>query len=151
MTKNKLAIINTVLWILTFSFMLYIINILKVDATELKSIDFNNIESRECKNEISDIILDILKHDEASLQTKSQYFTNDCFYDVLQYTKNNKVESTVIPELVVDYTTPSNSSTGDTVIMANTKVYYKSYNKLYLFEFHVNQDGKIYGYNIWVY
>lgn len=151
MTKNKVTIINTVLWILTFSFMIYIINILNVDATELKSIDFNTIESRECKNEISDVILDILKHDESSLQTKLQYFTNDCFYDVSQYTKNNKVESTIIPELVIDYTTPSNSSTGDTVIMANAKVQYKSYNKVYLFEFHVNQDGKIYGYNVWIY
>lgn len=145
MTKNKSTII-TLLLVLFCT-----INILKVNAMELKSIDFNNIESRECKNEISDIILDVLKHDEVSLRTKALYFTNDCLYDIIQYTKNNTVDSTVVTELVVDYTTPSNSSTGDTVIMANAKIYYNSYNKLYLFEFHVNQEGKIYGYNVWVY
>lgn len=151
MTKRKATILTTLIWVFAISFMVYIVNILRVDATELKTIDFNNIETRTCRNEVSDIILDILKHDESSLNVKAQYFTNDCFAEVIEYTKENDINSSIVSELVVDYTTPSNSSTGDTVIMANTKIQYKQYNKLYMFELHVNKEGKIYGFNAWVY
>lgn len=57
-----------------------------------------------------------------------------------------------LENVVVDFTYPENSSTGDTVVMVNAKVNYDNYyTKLYLFEYHVNASGKIYGYNVWVY
>lgn len=151
MSKQKYYIVSTIIEIVTILSMVFMISALKVDATELKTIDFNNIDSRTCRNEISDLILDVLKQDEAYLRSKSQYFSGNTLEEIVEYSLEDSIGSKIITEFVVDYTTPSYSSTGDTVIMANTKLQYNSYNKLYLFEFHVNKEGKIYGYNVWQY
>ena len=59
----------------------------------------------------------------------------------------------IISEKAIDIVTPQDSETSDTVLMCNIRLSNNEniYNKIYLFEFHINADGKIYGYNIWTY
>lgn len=83
-------------------------------------------------------------------------FTDECYDEMYQLILNNDFEWEDYLA-VVDVTYPDNSTTNDTVIMVNVQAYYydysdfHDYNQLYLFEFHVNAEGGIYGFNVWAY
>lgn len=110
-------------------------NIEKMNIKEINSLMYNLTDS-------------YIKHNTDTIDTS--VFTDNIIGDIINYTNNNNIGGE-IRNIVVDFTYPDNSSTGDTVIMVNTKVKYSEYDKLYLFEYHINADGKIYGFNAWVY
>lgn len=110
-------------------------NIEKMNIKEINSLMYNLTDS-------------YIKHNTDTIDTS--VFTDNIIGDIINYTNSNNIDGE-IRNIVVDFTYPDNSSTGDTVIMVNTKVKYSEYDKLYLFEYHINADGKIYGFNAWVY
>ena len=105
----------------------------------------------QCKDTMTNIINAVIEKDSNKLSEYSNLFVFDSFDKLSKYTTNNGINCDSMSSIAIDFTYPDNSSTGDTVIMCNTKLEYSNYNKLYLFEFHVNKDGLIYGYNIWQY
>lgn len=116
----------------------------------------NNLETMTYvdRNEhIRNIVKAICNSDNNYILNNTYLFTEDVYDDLLKYTENNNINSNDIGDTVIDSVDVKNSDTGDYVIMANTKIWYEDqqYNKLYLFEFHVNYEGRIYGYNVWVY
>lgn len=97
----------------------------------------------------SDIVLNTGKIDKDLATPEARQRINE-------FIKNNKINEKSYGKLVdttLDFTYPEDSSTGDTVVMINAKIEYLNgkYNKLYLFEYHINAEGKIYGFNAWVY
>lgn len=110
-------------------------NIEKMNIKEINSLMYNLTDS-------------YIEHNTDTIDTS--IFTDNIIGDIINYTNSNNIGGE-IRNIVVDFTYPDNSSTGDTVIMVNTKVKYSEYDKLYLFEYHINADGKIYGFNAWVY
>lgn len=153
MTKRKCNIISGIVVALTLIFMVTVVNMLNVNAAEVKDIDFNDVGHRDCRNEISEIVYDIITHRTLELQNRAGDFSSSCLNSIVAYAYNNTIECNGVSELVIDSITPAQSDTGDTVLMTNVKLQYDdgAYNKLYLFEFHVNASGDIYGYNVWQY
>lgn len=82
-----------------------------------------------------------------------ELFTSSAYDKYIKLVKNNEIGGEMIGDCIADVTYPDESSTGDTVLMVNSKVWYnsKEYNQLNLLEFHVNKDGKIYDFNVWMY
>lgn len=82
-----------------------------------------------------------------------ELFTSSAYDKYINLVNNNEIGGEMIGDCIADVTYPDESSTGDTVLMINSKVWYnsKEYNQLNLLEFHINKDGKIYGFNVWMY
>ena len=79
------------------------------------------------------------------------YFEAQAYNSVQKFIDRQSINGSALDSLT-EVTKPNNSSTGDTVIMANYKIDIgNGYNVVYLFEFHVNSNGKIYGFNAWEY
>lgn len=110
-----------------------------------------NFNEADNQSIITSIVQDIISGDAESFRNKSSYFSSNTYEKLKDYVESNTIGSMGISEIVVDRVEPDNSFTGDVVLMTNVKLTYEGYNKLYLFEFHVNADGVIYGYNIWQY
>lgn len=126
-------------------------------TVEVKATD-NNLELMTkdlCNTHITSIVQSIQEKDISFIQNNLSMFTSSCYNKLSYFIQNNDIGGDVIQQIIIDFTYPNNSSTGDSVIMANTKIGYTqdslNYNKVYLFEFHVNKDGDIYGFNVWVY
>ena len=136
---------KSIIIILTF-----IILSIQVNASNNSIINMNKSETDEL---IVDLIYASAKGDLNELNDNALYFESDCFYDMYSFISNNDIGSSNIGDIVIDFTYPDNSSTGDVVIMANTKIWYNNgeYNKAYMFEYHINSDGRIYGFTLWVY
>lgn len=119
-------------------------------ANDIKVDNLEHTSIREVNELFYELTDGIINHN--SLVLANDIFTPEVKRDLSILLVNNTIGGT-INNVVVDFTYPENSSTGDTVIMVNSKISYEDgkYNKLYLFEYHVNADGKIYGYNMWVY
>ena len=86
----------------------------------------------------------------------SKFSTYQHFWDDLMLIKFRKdVDSSKKDSNMVDraiyYVNQSNSSTKDTVIVVDCKTECERGNHMYLVEFHINREGKIYGYNVWQY
>lgn len=126
---------------------------LKVNATSQEKVNFETMSKTETEQIIRSIVGVTVSKDASWFDANYMYFTNPCFDKIKNYASNNNIIGDVISEVVVDFTYPENSTTGDTVIMANTRVWANgnTVNCVYLFEFHINSDGLIYGYNIWAY
>lgn len=92
----------------------------------------------------------VLSNDKTPVNGYTNLFTSDVLTKIYGYIVNNDVSGN-IQSIVVDWVYPKYSSTGDSIIMLNAKIQNNSYNNLYLFELHINADGKIYGYNVWAY
>lgn len=118
-----------------------------VNASE-NNTNIEKMNIKEINNLMYNLTDSYIKHNTDTIDTS--VFTDNIIGDIINYTNNNNIGGE-IRNIVVDFTYPDNSSTGDTVIMVNTKVKYSEYDKLYLFEYHINADGKIYGFNAWVY
>lgn len=84
--------------------------------------------------------------------TESEILSSYSKQDIIEYISNAEKHST-IESIVIDEILPNNNSVKDKTIMVNVKADYEDnkYNKLYLFEFHIGADGKVYGYNFWKY
>lgn len=143
--------------ILSLAIVISLNNMLIVNATNaLNVVEVENLETmtkNDCEDIMMTLLTAILNHDTGFMYQYIGLFTSDCYDSMYKYISNNNINSTIISDVTVDFTYPDNSSTGDSVIMLNTKVWYdnQSYNLLYLFEFHINSSGDIYGYNVWTY
>jgi len=131
-------------------------SLLTVKASSESAIQVSNIEDLskdECEDLFKTLLIAIVNHDINFMNQYVGVFTPECYNDMYQYIQNNDIGSNVISNVTLDFTYPDESSTGDSVVMLNTKVWYdnQTYNNLYLFEFHINSSGDIYGYNIWAY
>lgn len=118
----------------------------------------NNLEYKsvvDCNKFIGSLVNNIVDNNVEFMYNNTTYFESNCYDSLREYILTNSIVDSkyLISDIIVDVTYPEHSSTGDTVIMANTKIWYNDnqYNKLYLFEFHVNAAGDIYGFNVWVY
>ena len=116
--------------------------------------DFNveHMTMRESNGMVADIAYGIITNNTSYISNYANYFEPDCYSELYEYTMSNDLQFESIINSVIDFTYPDNSSTGDSVIMCNTKIVYtNNYTGMCLFEYHINALGKIYGYNIWVY
>lgn len=111
--------------------------------------EFDMTSSSKCQDQVTELIEAIITGDNTGLDKFQRVIPSTILKEMKGYASNNNIDSTVFSNKSIEFINADNSSTEDTVIMANVKLYYKDYNKLYLFEFHMNESGSIYGYNIW--
>lgn len=154
--KNKYKIKASIILVLMSVVLISNTNILNIKASENQEVMNYNLETMQ-KIDRDDYIRNIFKaiynKDITYIQNNTALFTEDCYDKLIQYIETSNINSNNISDTVIDSITVENSSTGDFVIMLNTKIWYENqeYNKLYLTEFHINANGRVYGYNIWVY
>lgn len=135
-----------------------IITITALILTKTTSVDnqHTNIEKMtktEMSNSIMSIIESTITSNDTELLNYKDLFTEDCLEKYRRNVVNTNIITGIISEKAIDIVTPQDSETSDTVLMCNIRLSNNEniYNKIYLFEFHINADGKIYGYNIWTY
>lgn len=144
MSKNKRLLVRLLITVMLLS-----TSILVYASNNSKS-NIHDFTVREVNDIFYNITEGIL--DGNVSYTYGNIFESDVFDELNSYGLEAKIGGD-ISNIVVDFVDVPYSSTGDIVIMVNTKVDYENgkYNKLYLFEYHINANGKIYGYNVWVY
>lgn len=128
--------------------------ILAVNASAEWHNQSNNLEKMnrtECNSIIQSISTSIINNNVQSLSANSNYFEPQAYKSVIDFINRDSVKGSII-DSIIEFTYPDYSSTGDSVVMANYKLSIgNKHNILYLFEFHINKDGKIYGFNAWEY
>lgn len=122
-----------------------------VSASSLAALNMEEASLSECTQVVEGIVKGILNCDTSFISQNSALFSSTCYDKISKYTCNNGINGRSIDNIVIDFTYPDGSSSGDSVIMANTQIRYTEYTKLYLFEFHVDGNGDIYGFNAWQY
>jgi len=161
MSKVIIAIIVTIC-LMTVSIKSSIVHANSTDTTVL---DLNFAHRENVGEVIRDITYAVLNKDHSEIADYRQFFTSTAYSRIELAAMDNNlipINEFSVTSLVIDYTTPYKSTTEDTVIFANIKCNIEGridaagnevevYNKLILFEYHVNADGLIYGYNIWQY
>lgn len=130
---------------------LSIILILNIQYVKAETNNLEQMSSQDRVDTIQTLIYGIVKNDVSQLNKVKLSVKTDIYQELIKYASEDNFYGGDIIECKVETTFPDKSSTGDTVIMANTKINYTNYTLLYLFEFHVDINGEIYGYNIWVY
>ena len=109
------------------------------------------MDRAKCSSIMQSICSAIINSNEQALLSNTAYFETSAYQSVYNFIEKRSVQGNVI-DSSIEFTYPDNSSTGDSVIMMNYKLSVGGgYNVLYLFEFHVNSNGKIYGFNAWEY
>lgn len=98
-------------------------------------------------------IIEIINTDLSGNEDKAYTYSDIATGNVMDKLHASAHESkpSSLKEVIIDTAVPSNNSTGDYVIFANATVVEGEYTLLYLYEFHVNANNQIYGYNVWVY
>lgn len=116
--------------------------------------DEQNLEKMnraQCNSVMQGIGTAIVNSDNQQLQNYSTYFETSAYKLVFNFIERKSVDGS-IKDSTIEFTYPNMSSTGDSVVMINYKLLIGSgHNVLYLFEFHINDTGKIYGFNAWEY
>lgn len=150
---NKL-LITTILSITLLStqvFALDLFNSTEEEQVVPQGTNFQNISQKDLYELMKAITQCIFDKDVDNLYQYSYMFSQQSFDKLLDYCKTNTLINTP-SNYCIDYTTPSYTSTGDTTIMVNIKAYNSdNTNTLYLFEFHINENSQIYGYQVWAY
>ena len=121
----------------------------RVTLSELKT--FNDMSVIERDSNIVSIANAVVGRDVTKIRELASLFTSECFLSISRYVSGNRLGKGMITDAVIDNIHYSNSSNSDTTIMCNIKVNHGEFNNLLLFEFHVDNDGCIYGYNVWSY
>jgi hypothetical protein len=114
-----------------------------------------NIEGMK-DNEIaqlcSGMVAGIVDNDASFLTKEYELFENATYERMMELISKSKFNGGDIVENVCDIVRVDKSSTEDMVIFVNSKVAYDdTYKIVYSFEFHINKQGKIYGFNVWIY
>lgn len=151
--KVKTSVIKKSTSVFMIAILLTISITLRASAEDIVDDNIETMSYNEVNKTFSDLIFGFVNKDTSVIQSRASMFSSDVYENLKGYCQVNDIGGGCVSDIVIDYTTPNNSSTGDTVVMVNAKIWFddQSYNKLYLFEFHVNAGGDIYGYNIWVY
>lgn len=124
--------------------------VLLVSSVRVYASNIENMSDSEIEK-LGDAVLEsVLSRDSTPIENYANCFTNETLEKLLNYINTNRIYGN-IQSTVIDWVCTSYSSTEDSVMMINVKVENNGYNELYLFEFHINAEGKIYGYNVWAY
>ena len=119
-------------------------------------IDLETSNYNYLKQSIDALLSHIFKGEKNEIRQYYSMMTQSTYDKLKKITEDNYLQSqdgfSGFNSITIDRIYPDTSTTGDTVLMVNTIAQYsRGYSQAYLFEFHVNADKKIYGYNIWVY
>lgn len=120
----------------------------QVNATETVNVSIEELEQAELNRLMSGIVKGVAS---GSIDKYEVYFESDAYEKMLQYIGKNKLIQPNAYDNIVDRVDVSYSSSDDCVVLVNSKFIYEDVKLLYMFEFHVNSSGKIYGLNIWSY
>ncbi len=120
----------------------------QVNATETVNLSIEELEQAELNRLMSGIVKGVAS---GSIDKYEVYFESDAYEKMLQYIGKNKIIQPNAYDNIVDRVSTSYSSSDDCVVLVNSKFIYEDVKLLYMFEFHVNSSGKIYGLNIWSY
>lgn len=121
------------------------------DQLHKKFYNLEKMNRTECNSIIQSISTSIINNNLKSLSANSDYFEAQAYKSVADFINRDSVKGSII-DSIIEFTYPDNSSTGDSVVMANYKLSIgNKHNILYLFEFHINKEGRIYGFNAWEY
>lgn len=105
----------------------------------------------ELEDATGGIIGAITTNDINALNGSSEYMTTGTLYELQQFIQDSKSHGTLV-RMHIDKIEQSESSDDDMVVMATAITNISGYEYYTLYEFHVDTvQGKIYGYNIWVY
>lgn len=116
---------------------------------------FMNLEEDDCDKEAKKLVTAIMTGDTGTITANAELFKSGTYDTVMEITNehsehfiNGKVKS-----ITTEYAYAYYTSTGDQVMMVTVKVLdeSQSYNCMYLFEFHQDFDGVIYGFNLWAF
>lgn len=145
--KRCTIILTIIICILTVNISVY--------ATSETNTQNNSIEKMnmyEYYDTINSLIQGIVNKDTSFLINNVTLFTSNSYDRMYKYIESNDIVGEV-GDVTIDFIHPASSSTGDTVVMANFKVWEdnKKYNTIYLLELHIDRNGDIYGYNMWLY
>lgn len=123
-----------------------------VDAAKITKMGITKRELDEVIKVISEnMVFDVMTSEELGLYRN--YFEGVEFQhvsEILTSVKENG-DTANLQSYQSIYCNADSTSTKDTVVFADMKVNYGEYNLMYLIEFHIDNDGYIYGHNIWVY
>ena len=122
------------------------------ENTEKSIGSLDSMTKNEMYDTFKNITTAIVTRDETRLYEYSKYFSTQTMEQLVDYSKTLRADD-LPTDFCIDYTGPSYSSTGDTVILVNFKIWSSdaTTNTVYLYEFHINDSAQIYGYQIWVY
>lgn len=124
----------------------------KTTSADNQHTNIEKMTKTEMSNSIMSIIESTITSNDTELLNYKDLFTEDCLEKYRRNVVNTNIITGIVSEKAIDIVTPQDSETSDTVLMCNIRLSNNNiYNKIYLFEFHINADGKIYGYNVWAY
>lgn len=105
----------------------------------------------ELEDATGGIIGAITTNDINALNGVSAYLTTGTLYELQQFVQESRTHGTLV-RMHIDKIEQSGSSDNDMVIMTTAITNISGYEYYTLYEFHVDTvQGKIYGYNVWVY
>lgn len=123
----------------------------KVYAEENNSNNMLGMTYEELEDATGGIIGAITTNDINALNGSSEYMTTGTLYELQQFIQDSKSHGTLV-RMHIDKIEQSESSDDDMVVMTTAITNISGYEYYTLYEFHVDTvQGKIYGYNIWVY
>ena len=153
MSNMKKRIISVIVIIVLAASILYL-NRSNASAASSPS-NLEDMQYSELQETALYLAQSIIFKDEAIISEHrlDELFNSSAYDKYINFVNNNEIGGEMLGDCVADLTYPDESSTGDTVLMINSKIWYdsKEYNQLNLLEFHINKDGKIYGFNVWMY
>jgi len=152
MKKLKLASILVVISILLISLPVKATEGATRENTGLSTNDVTKMTQEEYTYVFTELARDVLEKQAVATDIYYNSFTQECVFNYADYVIENTLKGKSITERSVEYVTPDNSGTGDTVIMVNLKTtFIKQYNMCYLFEYHIDTNGKISSFKVWQY
>lgn len=126
-------------------------NAVKAEGTVYDPKGLIALSDEELETAISGIVGAITTNNVNALGSASNYLTTGTLYELQQFVQESKTHGTLV-RMHIDRINQSGSSDNDIVIMATAITNITGYEYYTLYEFHVDtEQGKIYGYNIWVY
>lgn len=155
--KKKLNLFSVVLLVLIMSCStVYAYDVARTDATNT----IMNIPKEIVDNELYKLTVNLLTGSDIDFNNNVEELRNKGFIvyntaDKLLNTKNYMVDTLGIDKSfkIINYEShyceANNSSTKDTVIIIDTLLSCHDGDILVMIEYHINNDGSIYGYNVW--
>lgn len=128
-----------------------VVNIERTVYAEENASNLLGMSYDELEEATGGIIGAITTNDINALNSVSNYLTTGTLYELQQFVQESRNHGTLV-RMHIDKIDKSNSSDDDMVVMATAITNISGYEYYTLYEFHVDtEQGKIYGYNIWLY
>lgn len=149
MKKSLYSIILSIILIVS-TITVYASETENTEEIELRTTNVEQMTNDEINQFCKDITSAIKDKSSKEIEEYNECFDSDTLSKFNSFILSNNIQGEV-SSIVTDWVYPQYSQTEDSLMLMNIKVQLDSYNELYLFEFHINSEGKIYGYNIWAY